>query len=152
MNVCILLILLILLGCGQVPRSSGLSEATSDSFPTRNDPLNETKWVLITLYGHPPLEGTILTLEFSKGNVSGSSGCNSIFGGENLSEKYKISDDGSLRIDFANTLVLCHSPEGIIEQEEAYFKGLRNVSEYRLTGNRLELRNKADDTILVFAK
>ena len=127
-----LLALLMLFGCGVTPRT--------------NDPLNGTKWVLQSLNGYPLVYGTTITMEFSEGYVRGSSGCNQYSG-----RGYQVSDDGILTFPhFGSTIALC-SPEEVMKQEETYVKALGSVTTYRLTESRLELQNKAGDTIFMFA-
>ena len=115
------------------------------------DPLNNTTWILQSLYSQHPVEGTTIILRFAKGYAGGNSGCNEYFGGENLAKKYSVSSDGNLRIDFANTLLPCLSPEGT-KQEEDYFKALRKVTGYQLTESRLDLTDETGTIILVFTK
>ena len=72
----LLLILLLLVGCRQAavqevtpsptPTPDATFLVTASATPAR-DPLNGTSWVLLSLYGKPPLEGSRITLEFSGG-------------------------------------------------------------------------------------
>ena len=140
-----------LLGCGQAQLPSQPTEATRASFMVTNDPLNNTKWVLQSLYGRAPLKDTTITLQFSKGLAGGESGCNNYFGGD-PTMKYTISDKGDLKIKFVHLARHCPSPEGVMEQEEAYFEALSRVAGYNLTEDRLELKDGAGNIILVFTK
>jgi heat shock protein HslJ len=132
----ILFTLLMLFGCKQTLLTS--------------DPLNNTSWILDSLYDHPPLDGTTITLEFSKGHVRGNSGCNDYFWGEYASEKYPSSEAGSLTISDSGITIVGCLPDEIMDQEETYMKALRTVAGYRLTKDQLELKNGTGDTILVF--
>jgi len=133
------------------PIPSQSPRATSEVLPVANDPLNNTNWILQSLYGHSPLKDTTITLAFADGRAAGESGCNTYFnGGETM--KYKISAHGDLKIYFVHTGRLCPSPQGVMEQEKTYFKALSSVSGYNLTENRLELKDESGDIILVFTK
>lgn len=48
--------------------------------------------------------------------------------------------------------MLCDSPAGIMEQEEAYGSALGDVTTYRVTDNRLEMADEGGDTVLTFTK
>ena len=127
----LLLALLMLSGCGVTPKT--------------NDLLNDSKWVLQSLHGYPVVYGTTITMEFSEGYVRGSSGCNRYSG-----RGYQVSEDGILTFPhFGTTIALCF-PEDVMKQEEEYIKTLDSVTGYRPTERRLELQNKAGNTILVF--
>jgi heat shock protein HslJ len=134
----LLLILFLLVGCGQ---------ATSTV-----DPLGGTSWVLLSLYGKPPIAGTHITLAFSGGYVSGFAGCNDYFGLD-VADKYTVTEDGSLTIPgFAIHLLACSTPEGVMDQEDVYCTALRSAVTYRLVENRLEIEDATGDTILVFSR
>lgn len=66
--------------------------------------------------------------------------------------KYRISDNGDLKINFVRTGRLCPSPQGVMDQEKAYFDALGSVSGYKLTEDRLELKDATGNIILVFTK
>ena len=144
MRVLVLLTLFMLFGCGQAPLPAQSPGAT-------NDPLNNTNWSLQSIYGRSPLKDAPITLQFSEGFAGGESGCNKYFGGD-PTMNYTISADGGLKINFVRTARLCPSPQGVMEQEEAYFEALSSVAGYNLTEDRLELKAENGDVVLVFTK
>lgn len=114
--------------------------------------LDGTEWVLISLNGESPIEGTEITLYFEEALLGGSMTCNG-YGGGRDSGKYVATDDGSLTIpQIAVTVQLCSEPEGIMEQEAAYIEALRSAAAYRVMDDRLEIDNAAGETTLVFAR
>jgi heat shock protein HslJ len=62
------------------PTAHATLPAVTTATPAR-DPLNGTRWVILSLYGEPPLEGTRITLEFSGGFIRGFAGCNKYVAG-----------------------------------------------------------------------
>jgi heat shock protein HslJ len=114
--------------------------------------LVDTQWVLVSLNGESPIEGTEITLNFEKESLGGGMGCNGYGGGPD-SGKYTATGDGTLTIPdiLAVTVQLCSTPEGIMEQEAAYIEALRSAASYRVLDDRLEIDNAAGETILVFA-
>jgi heat shock protein HslJ len=124
---------------------------TSEPSPVTNDPLDHTAWILQSLYGRPALKDAPITLNFSEGFAYGEAGCNMYFnGGETM--KYEISANGDLKIYFVYLARQCPSPQGVMEQEETYFKALYSATEYKLTEDRLELKDESGEVILVFTK
>jgi heat shock protein HslJ len=150
-RVLVLLTLFMLLGCEQAPLPTQSPEATSEPSPVANDPLDNTAWILQSLYGRSPLKDTQITLYFSEGFAYGEAGCNPYFNGDE-SMKYKISAHGDLKIYFVNAVRLCSSPPGIMEQEKTYLDALHSVAGYNLTEGRLELKDESGDIISVFTK
>jgi heat shock protein HslJ len=115
--------------------------------------LVDTQWVLVSLNGESPIEGTEITLNFEKEFLGGGMGCNGYGGGPD-SGKYIATDDGTLTIPdiLAVTVQLCSTPEGIMEQEAAYIEALRSATSYRVLDDRLEIDNAAGERILVFTR
>jgi heat shock protein HslJ len=133
------------------PLPTDIPLPTSGPSPVTNDPLDHTAWVLQSLYGRPPLKDAPITLNFSEGFAYGEAGCNMYFnGGEDM--KYEISANGYLKVYFVYLARQCPSPQGIMEQEETYFKALYSVTGYKLTEDRLELKDESGEIILVFTK
>jgi heat shock protein HslJ len=117
--------------------------------PVANDPLDNTAWILQSLYSRPPLKDAPITLKFSEGYAGGESGCDFYFeGGPTM--KYTISANGDLKINFVYTVRPCS--QEVMDQERTYFKALSSVAGYNLTGDRLELKDGIGDAILVFTK
>ncbi len=96
--------------------------------------LDGTEWVLASLNGSSPLEGTEITLAFDDGEASGSAGCNSYFG------PYTVEGmDGLTFQGLANTEMACLEPEGIMEQETEYLQTLRAATRFTVTDGQLEI-------------
>ncbi len=112
--------------------------------------LEGTTWVLVS-YGDPSdpqavLEGTEITVVFdsAEGRVSGSAGCNSYFG------SYEV-DEGTITFGLLGaTLMACLEPEGVMEQEAAYFAALDSVVTYHIQGDKLEMGDTDGALVLQF--
>jgi peptidyl-Lys metalloendopeptidase len=130
LKIFILLSILLLAACGRAGQY--------------NDLMN-TAWVLISLQGNPPIDGKEITLNFQEENIRGSGGCNT-YGGS-----YTASKDNLNLSDVYWTEMACMEPEGIMEQEQAYFQALNAVTRYTVNGDRLELYDKDGTQILEFA-
>jgi heat shock protein HslJ len=163
----LLLVLLLLAGCGGAPAGPTITStlipptATPTSVPPTATPtpmpLDGTEWVLILLNGRSLIERTQITLNFEDGFVSGSAGCNWYdvpSGAEAAFFRYMATEDGTLTIPgFVITEKLCDSPEGdVMEQEDAYIEALRSAAVYRVVDDRPEIDNAAGETTLVFLK
>ena len=139
-------LLVLLIGFALSAVGCAVSEKTSAG-------LVDTRWVLVSLNGKSPIEGTEITLNFEKEFLGGGMGCNNYGGGPDSGE-YVATEDGTLTLPgiLAVTVQLCSTPEGIMEQEAAYIAALRSATSYRVLDDRLEIDNAAGDTILVFAR
>jgi heat shock protein HslJ len=81
------------------------------------------------------VEGTVVTAEFgTDGRVAGSGGCNR-FSGE-----YTLEGDSLAIGPVASTRMACFEPEGVGQQESAYFAALARVSSWSFREERLQLR------------
>jgi len=90
------------------------------------------------------LPGTSLSLKFSRGSVSGSSGCNRFHG------PYSKTGSHLALGQMAVTRKAC-TGEGIMEQEQRFLSALASVTTFRIEGDLLVLR-RADDSRLVEAR
>lgn len=113
--------------------------------------LEATSWVLTELDGELPLAGTEITLTFEGENAFGEGGCNG------YGAPFMVVTPGSISfIDVSRTEMACTEPEGVMDQEVAYFSTLPHATSYTLVEDSagettgLELSNAAGDTILVF--
>ncbi len=107
--------------------------------------LQDTEWALVLMNGRKPVTGTSVTLEFRKGRISGSTGCNH-YGGE-----YEAVEKGELRVrEIAQTMMQCTGKIG--RQEGAYLRAIYDSVAYRVTGDRLETLNAEGRTLLVFRR
>jgi heat shock protein HslJ len=113
------------------------------------------------LHGEPLLPDTRVTLEFYDGFVRGSAGCNKydskmvigIGKDAEVRGKYKATEDGSLEIPgYSITLAACLTPDGAMEQEKAYLEALSSAATFLLMEDRLELRDAAGATVLVYTR
>jgi heat shock protein HslJ len=126
--------------------------APADEDSSTSSPLGDTEWVLTSLNGQGLIEGTNITLSFDEGSLSGFAGCNAYGGGPDGGEVI-ATKDGSLTIPgLAITAQFCPSPEGIMEQEQAYVEALSSAVTYRMTDDRLEIGDAAGETTLVLAR
>jgi heat shock protein HslJ len=101
--------------------------------PGTGDPLDGTSWVL-TAYGTSSLiPGTEITLEWERGEVSGSAGCNT-YGGT-----YKVSGDSVSMTDLYNTEMACMEPEGVMDQEQDFLKLLRDARSFKIVDEHLQI-------------
>ena len=110
--------------------------------------LDVTEWVLISLNSNSLVAGSTITLGFyNRNEISGNGGCNNYF------TRYGASGDGFITISqgIERTKWGCDVPEGVLQQEEAYFEALANAVTYRVMNDRLEFDNAAGETILTFA-
>jgi heat shock protein HslJ len=91
------------------------------------------------------ISGTNLTMAFGAGGqVSGSAGCNDYAGSyETNGEEIKVGP-------LAATRKMCAQPEGVMEQEAYFLKALQNAANFKIAGDKLELRN-ADGALQVSA-
>ena len=114
---------------------------------TNTGNLENKTWVLES-YGNKGnlkavLEDTEITVTFDseKGQVSGSSGCNSYGGGYDLDQD-KLTIPGPLM----GTAMAC--PEPIMEQEMEYLKALQEAESYKIDSNQLQITS--GDNVLIF--
>lgn len=103
--------------------------------------LTGTDWVAVSINnGNQAVEsvqaGTEVTATFAEdGTVAGSGGCN------DYSATYTV-DGSSIEIGpIAGTLKLCGAPEGVDDQEAAYFAALDAATTWSIAGDTLELRD-----------
>ncbi len=95
-----------------------------------SDPLKGTGWTLTAINDTPSLSNTSVTIEFTDGQMGGSSGCNS-YGGAYKASGNKISTD-SINM----TLMACLDA-GVMEQESAFLEILQNAQTFELTEGQL---------------
>ena len=139
-------VLLLVAACGPPPSPARPGDTATP--PGSGNQLAGTEWVLTSLRGEAPLEGTHISLKFQEEIVVGFAGCNAYGGGGG---GYTASPDGSLEIPApARTAMACLEPEGVMDQEDAYFQALTSAASYSLAGDQLEIQNEAGETVLVF--
>jgi heat shock protein HslJ len=108
---------------------------------TATVPLESTYWKLTELGGMAAVGGAdaneaSLVLNAEGKKLTGSTGCNRIVG------SYKLNKS-SLHFKPAGlTKMAC--PDALMKQEEAFVEILKETTHYRIVGDTLELRDKAD--------
>lgn len=106
-------------------------------------PLAGTHWVLETLGGNPPIQGSQATLNIGEdGRGSGSDGCNRFM--------TTVSADGSA-IAFgplASTMMAC--PEPIMKQAGAFGQALAAAKTYSVMNGQLSLMDEKGATLITF--
>lgn len=79
------------------------------------------------------LVGTTLTFAYDGERVNGTAGCNNYFGPASLDSAVRIGP-------LATTLMMCHEPEGVMEQEQRFLRLLGEIDAVEANQDRLELR------------
>lgn len=148
--------------------ASGLLVACAGNGAAADPPrLDDTAWVLSDLPGRTladtkwdvtgynngrqavvsVLNGTRLSIGFpADGKASGFAGCNR-FSGTFESQGTSLSFG-----PVATTRMACASPDGIMEQEQAFLKALETVSIVRFEGDRLELRTRDGELAMTLGR
>lgn len=110
--------------------------------------LEDTTWILQS-YGDPDnlnavLAGTQITAFFdsAEGQVNGSAGCNSYFGG------YGINNSELSILQLANTEMACLDPEGVMDQEQQYLSLLQATENYQADNGALQIN--CGDQVLIY--
>jgi heat shock protein HslJ len=121
------------------------SPTGSDGEPEPGVDLTDTSWVLNEFGAEDSLTAvlpnTTITLNFTDGQISGTSGCNSYFGDVTVkAETISISQIGS-------TMMACLD-EGVMAQEAEYTAALTEVTSYTLAENQLTLQYEGG--VLIF--
>ena len=116
--------------------------------PAKVDPaLEGTEWLLTSLEGSSLVADSRITLNLGRDGFQGLAGCNN-YGGE-----YEVASGGALEFGlFTITAMDCSEPAGVMDQEQAYVAALTEARGYRLVGDRLEIRDDNEETILVYAR
>jgi heat shock protein HslJ len=115
---------------------------TACSGSNQRDALDGSAWVLSSLDGKPPLQGSQVTIKFSEGKLSGSSGCNSYSG------SYEVKGDKFNTGQMAMTLMACVDA-GMMEQEQEFMATLADASSFELGNGQLRIF-RPDGKALVF--
>ena len=111
--------------------------------------LGGTAWTVINYNnGNEAVVGMIagseVTLNFgTDGNVSGSAGCNRYTGA------YQAENQTLKVSQLATTMMMCASPEGVMEQETKYVAALQKAATYSIDGNMLTIRDASGATQVI---
>jgi heat shock protein HslJ len=117
--------------------------ACSSSKPATNSmPLTQTQWVLVEVQGHLVKSSGIdrdASIQFTEADhkITGSTGCNRMFGTYELPETGKIKFGG-----IGSTKMACPA----MSTESAFVKALEQTNAYTISGNELQLKN--DQTLV----
>lgn len=103
------------------------------------------EWTLSSINGQEPLEGMSFNTAFENGEVVGQA-CNS-FGGQ-----YSVDGQSLAISNLIQTKMACLEPEGIMQQESAYMQALSQAASFLGSGDQLEIKNAAGETILTFLR
>ena len=91
-----------------------------------------------------PYRDQNVTLVFKEDTIEGYGGCNT-YGGSYTTSKDSLSLDGVYWTEMG-----CMEPEGILQQESAYFDALTAAASYRVDGDHLEIYDETGTQVLVF--
>jgi heat shock protein HslJ len=100
--------------------------------PAPDDPLSGTRWELVSIGGSPVLASESTSMQFAKGLVTGSDGCN------RYSTSYSAGES-RMKIGprFTGTRMACPAP--IMEEAATFIGILGRTASYRRSGDRLTL-------------
>ena len=116
------------------------------------DSAGEGTWVLESLDGRPVIEESTITLRIGGSSINGIDGCNS-YGGRSEEGTPVAGSDGVLSMPpFGATQMLCHEPEGVMEQADAYVAALVQGKRFRISDDRLEILDSGGASRLIFAR
>ena len=108
---------------------------------TGGDPLNGTTWKLYSIGKYSPIAGSMTTIHFEDGQVSGSGGCNS-FGGI-----YQVNGDKIEFQEVESTLMDCIDPSGVMEQETTFLNFLWDAQSFEVIEGQLQISRSDGETL-----
>ena len=111
------------------------------------DAVEGKTWVLSSLDGELPVDGTRVTLEFkpateTEGKVNGHGPCNGYFGG------YSIQDKVVRFTPMGSTMMACAEP--VMKQEMAYLSAFQKLDRMTMSGQTLMLSDSDGNRQLTF--
>ncbi len=111
-----------------------------------------SRWILQSLDGRSPIDGSFVTLKVDGNRVGGFDGCN-WYGARSEDGTPFARSDGTLSIPpVGSTARDCHTPDGVIEQAEAYKGALPQSERFHVLGDRLEVFGSEDEPRMVFTR
>ena len=133
LSACVIVLLLIISAAGLTGCGGG-------------DALDGTQWSLSSINGNEIIEGSHVSLYFRDGSCWGCDGCNQ------YGRSYSVEGPNTIIFSGGDvTEMYCSSPEGVMEQAEAYHRAFFvETMYYRITDGRLELGDSENLGILVF--
>ena len=113
--------------------------------PDAGDTLNGTRWSLVSIGGSPVLASESTSMQFEKGRLSGSDGCN------RYTTIYNASDS-SLKIgpNIAGTRMACAAP--VMEEAKTFIEMLGRIAGYRRDGERMTLLDGGGRPLATFRR
>ncbi|MGE0501299.1 MAG: META domain-containing protein [Rhizobiaceae bacterium] len=115
------------------------------SMAPETPPLTGTDWLLHSLAGRPPVDGSEISLAFDdEGRLSGFSGCNWYFG------EATFGDAGRISIIAGGDTYAGEMVPGAMQQETEYLEALSQISSYRISQRRLVLDDASGGELLLF--
>lgn len=108
--------------------------------------LEGTSWRLTSLGDKPVMAASDVTLKFGEtGEFTGNAGCNGYFGSYTL-------DNGEFQVGpVGNTEMACLEPEGLMDQEVDYLRGLYTAVAIEMDGDTLKIVT-ADGMSMTFSR
>lgn len=124
--------------------SAGDNGSANEGSGGSQPPLVDTRWILVSLNGSSPIQGTRITLNITSPRVfRGKAGCND-YGAE-----YSV-DDGNITVSGLQfTEIACSEPAGVMEQEQQYLSFVEAASSLTVEGGQLQMLT-ADGAVLIF--
>jgi len=119
--------------------------ATPEPRPAGGDPLSGTRWSLVSVGGSPVLASESTSMQFEKGRLAGSDGCN------RYSTTYTASHS-SLKVgsNIIGTRMAC--APAIMEEGATFIAMLGRAAGYRIDGDRLTLLDAGGRPMAAFKK
>ena len=116
------------------------SEPVHDNAPAT---LAGTSWTAVSIDGVAVAPGSTVTADFGdNGELTGTTGCNRYLA------TYEV-EESSLRIDLSGASKrLCSEPAGVMEQEALFLRLLGSVTDFRSTGEELDLGKDGGGTAM----
>jgi heat shock protein HslJ len=109
-------------------------------------PLEGTEWLLVSIEGQAPAEGSKPELSFhAEDYVQGSTGCNT-FG-----TNYTVHEDDFRLDEVRHTSFDCETPR-LREQDEVLLAALARIASYRAADERLTFDDASGATLLVYGR
>jgi heat shock protein HslJ len=118
---------------------------------SRSKGLDATSWKLDSYQNQQEqqanvLPDSVITIDFQTENYSGLGGCNSYSG------TYKTDGDNLTFGTAAPTRKVCTDPPGIMDQEKTYLDALGKVTNYKVSGDTLEMFDNRRNSLLKYTR
>jgi len=107
-----------------------------------DDPLNGTTWELYSIGKYSPIAGSVITIYFEDGRVTGNSGCNS-YGSE-----YQVHGNKIEFGIFESTLMACVDI-AMMDQEQLFLQHLGDARSFEIMNGQLQI-SRSDGEALTF--